>query len=158
MSKLKYLLVTDVEIALSDKFGNKLKFKVWHYMVALALAWLIIPFVPVQSAIAQAAILLFGFLTWLSYGVIGRAVRKDTRVNLVLMHRMFVFLYSIIASIALAIWYIRQDTHDAVFGLVFWPSAVIIGLILVANAASILVQLYRGKKDIKNMGKDELFQ
>ena len=158
MSKLKYLLTTEVELALVDKLGKKLKFKVWHYMAALALAWLIIPFVPAQSTLAQAAILVFGFLTWLSYGVIGRAVRKDTRVNLVLMHRMLVFLYSIIASIALAVWYIRADTHDLNFGLVFWPSAVIIGLILVANAASILVQLYRGKKDIKNMSKDELFQ
>jgi len=157
MQGLRNILITEIEVKLSDKLEGKIHFKLWHYLLALGLAWLVLPFLPVFNAATEWVIIVLGLLSWLSYGVIGQSLRKNTRVNLVLIHRLFVFLYSVIAGVSLAFWYAGTQNKNDMFWLFFWISAVCIGLIFLLNLLSIIVQLMR-RKDIKNMSNKELFK
>lgn len=149
-------------VIIEDYVFDKVKdrsFKVWHYVVALAFLT-VIPTVIVSfvgSDLAHVFIAVVVAMAWLASRVIGRSLSRNSAIDSVLIYRYFAavpWLITVVAS-GITLLAVRMDgLTSLITGALFWAGIVV----SLMHVLGIIVHLYKRKRMVRNIKKEDLFQ
>lgn len=148
-----------IEEVATEKVKNT-PFRVWHYIAALAVLF-IVPLLLPTSFLADGVIvwiyLGISAAAWLVSRSIGTNLSRNKSIDSILIYRFFSATPWVISTIVLGIVLLTKQLDDLTkltsIGL-FWISLVA----AIMHVLGIIVHLYKNKKMVKNIKKDDLFQ